>query len=145
MTGRGPAHRATLIMKNCILDASALMSFFEDRSGADKVEALLAEAAEKKGRLLISVINWGEVFYSVWRSHGERAAEAKAREIGQLPIELVAVDFDLAKLAASFKAEHNLPYADCFAAALAQVRKAALVTSDKDFERVASLVKIVWV
>lgn len=133
VTGRGTAHYATLRMENCILDASELMSFFEDRSGADKVEALLAEAAEKKGRLLISVVDWGEVFYSVWRTHGERAAEAKAREIGQLPIELVAVDLDLARLVASLKAEHNLLHADCFAAALAQGIKATLVTSDKDF------------
>lgn len=124
------------------MDASELMSFFEDRSGADKVEALLAEAAEKKGRLLISVIDWGEVFYSVWRTHGERAAEAKAREIGQLPIELVAVDLDLARLVASLKAEHNLLHADCFAAALAQDIKATLVTSDKDFRRVTPLAKI---
>jgi predicted nucleic acid-binding protein len=52
---------------------------------------------------------------------------------------------ELAKLAASLKAEHNLPYADCFAAALAQARKATLVTSDKDFECVGSVVKTIWV
>ncbi|HTV56452.1 MAG TPA: type II toxin-antitoxin system VapC family toxin [Terriglobia bacterium] len=131
-------------MKNYVLDASALMAFFEDRSGAGKVEALLAEAAGAKGQLSMSVVNWGEVFYSIWRVHGE-AAEAKLREIAQLPIELVAVDLDLAKLSASLKAEHRLPYADCFAAALARVRKATLVTSDKDFERATSLVKILWV
>jgi hypothetical protein len=33
---------------------------------------------------------------------------------------------------------HHLPYADCFAAALAQARKATLVTSDKDFQRVGT-------
>jgi predicted nucleic acid-binding protein len=131
-------------MKNFVLDASALMTFFEDRSGADKVEALLEETAEAKGRLLMSVVNWGEVFYSVWRAHGEAAAEAKLREISQLPIEIVAVDLDLAKRSASLKAERRLPYADCFAAALAQIRKATLVTSDKDFERAASLVRIAW-
>ncbi len=132
-------------MKNFVLDASALMTFFEDRSGAEKVEALLAEAAEGKGRLMMSVVNWGEVFYSVWRAHGEAAAEAKIREIGQLPIELMAVDLGLAKASAGLKAGHGLPYADCFAAALAQAREATLVTSDRDFARAKSLVKIVWV
>lgn len=132
-------------MKNFVLDASALMTFFEDRSGADNVEALLAEAAQAKGQLSMSVVNWGEVFYSVWRVHGEAAAAAKLREIAQLPIEFVAVDLDLAKLSASLKAQHRLPYADCFAAALARVRKATLVTSDKDFERATSIVRIVWV
>lgn len=49
---------------------------------------------------------------------------------------------ELGKLAASLKAQHNLPYADCFAAALAQNRKVAFVTADKDFGRVDRLLKI---
>jgi predicted nucleic acid-binding protein len=67
------------------------------------------------------------------------------REIAQLPIQVIDVDMKLAKLAASLKAEHNLPYADCFAAALAQARKAALVTSDKDFECAGAVLITLWV
>ena len=132
-------------MKTYVLDASALMTFFEDRPGAEKVEDLLAKAAETKRPLLMSVVNWGEVYYSVWRARGEKAAGAKLQEIAQLPIEIVGVDMELGKLAARLKAEHNLPYADCFAAALAQARKATLVTSDKDFARVGAALKILWV
>jgi predicted nucleic acid-binding protein len=132
-------------MKAYVLDASALMTFFEDRPGADKVEELLAKAAEAKRPLAMSVVNWGEVYYSVWRARGEKAAAAKLQEIAQLPIQIVGVDMELAKLAARLKAEHNLPYADCFAAALAQARKATLVTSDKGFECVGPALKIVWV
>ncbi len=131
-------------MKTYILDASALMTFFEDRPGADKVEELLAKAAETKRPLAMSVVNWGEVYYSVWRARGVKAANAKLQEIAQLPIEIVGVDMELAKLAASLKAEHHLPYADCFPAALAQARKATLVTSDKDFECVGTALKILW-
>jgi len=69
---------------------------------------------------------------------------AKPQEIARLPIEIVGVDMELGKLAASLKAEHSLPYADCFAAALAQARKATLVTSDKDFERVRTVQKTIW-
>jgi predicted nucleic acid-binding protein len=132
-------------MKAYVLDASALMTFFEDRPGADKVEELLAKAAEAKRPLVMSVVNWGEVCYSVWRARGEKAAAAKLHEIAQLPIQIVDADMELGKLAASLKAEHNLPYADCFAAALAQTRKATLVTSDKDFECVGTAVEILWV
>ncbi len=132
-------------MKTYVLDASALMTFFEDRPGADKVEELLAKAAEDKRPLAMSVVNWGVVYYSVWRARGEKAAAAKLQEIAQLPIEIVGADMELAKLAAGLKAQHNLPYADCFAAALTQARKAALVTSDKDFERVGTTLKILWV
>ena len=132
-------------MKTYVLDASALMTFFENRAGAAKVEALLVDAADAQRPLAMSVINWGEVYYAIWRAHGEKAAAAKRQEIAQLPIEVSDVDMDLTKLAASLKAQHNLPYADCFAAALAQARKATLVTSDKDFERVGTALKILWV
>jgi predicted nucleic acid-binding protein len=131
-------------VKTYVLDASALMTFFEDRRGAEKVEELLAKAAETKHPLLISVVNWGEVFYSVWRAHGEKAARAKLCEIAQLPVEVISADMDFAQSAATLKAERNLPYADCFAAALAQARKATLVTSDKDFERLRGLLKTSW-
>jgi len=132
-------------VKIYVLDASALMTFFEDRAGADKVEELLAKAAEAKRPLAMSVVNWGEVYYSVWRAHGEKAADDLLRRIDQLPIEIVGVDMELAKLAASLKAQHNLPYADCFAAALAQARKATLATSDKDFQRFNSALTVLWV
>ncbi len=132
-------------MKTYVLDASALMTFFEDRPGADKVEELLAKAAEAKHPLLMSAVNWGEVYYSVWRARGEKAAAAKLQEIAQLPVEIVGVDMELAQLAATLKAERNLPYIDCFAAALAQAKKGVLVTSDKDFERVGTALKILWV
>jgi predicted nucleic acid-binding protein len=80
---------------------------------------------------------------AVWRAHGEKAAAAKLHEIAQLRV--FDVDMELAKLATSLRAQDNLPYADCFAAALAQARKATLVTSDKDFERVGIAFKILWV
>ncbi|HEV2491544.1 MAG TPA: type II toxin-antitoxin system VapC family toxin [Terriglobia bacterium] len=132
-------------MKRYVLDASALMTFFEDRAGAGKVEELLAKAVEAKRPLAMSVVNWGEVYYSVGRARGREAAASKLQEIAQLPIELVDVDQELGKLAARLKAEHNLPYADCFAAAVAIARKAILVTSDKDFARVSTALKILWV
>ena len=132
-------------MKAYVLDASALMTFFENRAGAEKVERLLTGAADANSLLAMSVVNWGEVYYAIWRAHGEKAATAKLQEIAQLPIQVINVDMELAKLAASLKAQYNLPYADCFAGALAQARKATLVTSDKDFERVGTALKILWV
>jgi predicted nucleic acid-binding protein len=131
-------------MKTHVLDASALMTFFENRPGAEKVEKLLVDAADAERPLAMSVVNWGEIYYAIWRVHGEKAAIAKLQAIAQLPIQVFDVDMELTKLAASLKAQHNLPYADCFAAALAHAQKATLVTGDKDFERVGSLLKIVW-
>jgi predicted nucleic acid-binding protein len=121
------------------------MTFFENRPGADKVEDLLTGAADATRPLAMSVVNWGEVYYSIWRAHGEKAASAKLHEIAQLPIQVFDVDMELAKLAASLKTQYNLPYADSFAAALAQARKSTVVTSDKDFDRAGAALKILWV
>lgn len=131
-------------MKRYVLDASALMTFFEDRPGADKVEGLLAKGAETNRPLFMSVINWGEVYYSIWRARGQAAAEEKLRQIAQLPVELVDADAATTSVAARFKAEHNLPYVDAFAAALAQQRKATLVTADRDFARVQENMSLLW-
>ncbi len=132
-------------MKTYVLDSSALVTFFEDRPGAEKVEGLLTNASEAGQPLLMSVVNWGEVYYSIWRSRGEEAANRKLQEISQLPIAVIDVDMPAAKLAARFKAECKLPYADCFAAALAQTRKSAVVTADQDFKLVEKFLSILWV
>jgi predicted nucleic acid-binding protein len=131
-------------VKRIVLDASAVMTFFEDRPGAEKVEELIHLAMERKRELVMSVVNWGEVYYSVWRANGPGVARKIVEEIAQLPIALVPADLALTRLAAEFRAQHKLPYADCFAAALAAERKASLATSDKDFAQVARLLRILW-
>ena len=129
-------------MKRTVLDASAVISFFEDRSGSEVVEKLVAESVAGKTELLMSVVNWGEVCYSTWRARGRDAARQLAAEISQFPIQIMNADSELTKSAAELRAKYNLPYADCFAAALSKIWKAELVTSDRDFAMVDSEIEI---
>lgn len=131
-------------MKRIVLDASALMTFFEDRPGVDKVEDLIRLGVEGKRQLLMSVVNWGEVYYFTWRTKGPGVARKILEDIAQLPVEIVNVDLELTRTAAELRAEHKLPYTDCFAAALAVARKASLATSDKDFAAVEKSLSILW-
>jgi len=131
-------------MKRIVFDASALMTFFEDRSGADKVEELIRLGVESKRQLLMSVVNWGEVYYSTWRAKGPGIARKVLDDIAQLPLEIVDADLELVRSAAELRAEHKLPYTDCFAAALAVNRKASLATSDRDFAHVVRKLEILW-
>ena len=131
-------------MKRVVLDASALLTLFHNRPGAAKVDELLQLAAGGKRDLLMSVVNSGEIYYSVWRDQGPGFARQVLLKISQLPIALVPVDVELARVAAEFKAGHKLPYAGCFAAALAQSRKASLLTSDRDFSQVEKKLDILW-
>jgi predicted nucleic acid-binding protein len=131
-------------MKRIVLDASAVMTFFENRPGADKVEELIHLGVGGKRQLLMSAVNWGEVCYSTWRAHGPGVARKILEDISQLPIEVVDASLDLTRAAAELRAERKLPYTDCFAAALAVQRKASLATSDQDFATVEKKIDILW-
>ncbi len=131
-------------MKRVVLDASALVAFYENEPGADKVEELVREAMEGKKELLMSVVNWGEVYYSRWHKGGQEAADRVRAEVDQLPIEIVDANRDLTELAAEFRVKFHLPYADCFAAALAAARKGILSTADKDFKLVQDQIHVQW-
>ena len=120
-----------------VLDANALVGLFEDREGtAGKVEHLLEQALRQDSPLLMSAVNWGEVFYIAWRRHGEaKALEAEAR-LQEMPVAVINVDRERASRAGALKQKHGLGYADAFAAELANERGAWLVTADPEFAKV---------
>ncbi|MDW3229828.1 MAG: PIN domain-containing protein, partial [Acidobacteriota bacterium] len=89
--------------------------------------------------------NYGEVYYIVARELGLGKAEEIAEVIKTLPINIVEVDLVLAKEAAKFKAKFSISYADCFAAALAKLKKAEVLTGDKEFGKLAHEIKIMWI
>ena len=91
------------------------------------------------------MVNWGEVYYITLREAGRERADQVAHLLSALPIQFVPVDMELAKKAAELKASKKMSYADCFAAALARLRKAELVTGDKEFNQVEGEVKILWI
>lgn len=133
-------------MATKVLDSWALIAFFEDEPAAEEVEKLLVKAEAGTHKLLLSVVNWGEIYYSTMRKLSQAAAEQKVREIAGLTIELVPVETDLhlVRQAAIYKATKKLSYADAFAAALAKTRNVELVTGDLEFKEVEGEVKISW-
>ena len=128
-----------------VLDASALMAYLEKEPGYEKIKDLFVKASESGRHLLMSTVNWGEVLYVLIKDHGLDEAERIQKIIETFPIELVPADYPIAKQAALYKALKKLPYADCFAAALAKGSKGELVTGDKDFKVLESEIKINWV
>jgi ribonuclease VapC len=120
------------------------MAFFEDEPGADFVRGLIQKAVESNTNLLMSVINLGEVWYSIARTNSPELADQYVHEIKGMGIEIIDIDWALTRQAASFKASGNISYADCFAAALAKNRKAELVTGDKEFKSLGGEIKISW-
>jgi predicted nucleic acid-binding protein len=131
--------------KTYVLDANAALTFLEDGAGAERVGRLLKEALRDDLPLLMSVLNWGEVFYHSWQERGEQAARKAVQDLSGLPIETVPVDMEQSLRAGEIKARYKLPYVDSAAAALASLRQATLVTSDRDFERLGRHAKVLWI
>lgn len=127
-----------------VLDAHALMAYLEKEPGYEKVRDAFVDASEKGVRLLMSVVNYGEVYYSVLRECGPRVMEDVEKTIRALPIEMVDADIGLAREAGRFKVKYKISYADCFAAALAKSLKAELVTGDPEFAAVEGEIGILW-
>lgn len=126
-----------------VLDANALIGFFEGRQpAAERVRKLLAEADRNGFPLWMSAVNWGEVFYTEWRWHGESQAREAETNLRRLPIVVVSVDLDRATRAAALKQKHNLGYADSFAAELAMERSAWLVTADPEFSKLGKALSV---
>jgi len=124
-------------VRRFVLDANALISLLENRAGAaTRVRNLIEEASRNQLPILLSAVNWGEVFYIAWRLRGEAQAREAETKLRQLPIMVIAADLDRATRAAALKQKHNLGYADSFAAELAIDRGAWLVTADPEFEKV---------
>lgn len=128
-----------------ILDAHGLLVFLEKEAGFEKVESFFVNAVEKDNYLLMTSVNYGEVYYIVLRECGQEKAHEIEKIIRTLPIEIVGVDMHLAKEAARIKAIKKISYADCFAAALAKLHKGELVTGDKEFKGLESDIKIAWI
>ncbi|MGA9800453.1 MAG: type II toxin-antitoxin system VapC family toxin [Terriglobales bacterium] len=128
-----------------VLDASAILVLLEDGPGAGRIIQLVKEARRSSTPLLMSILNWGEVFYQSWQRRGEESAKTTMVDLARLPIELVPVDQDLVRKAAEFKVVNKIPYVDCVAAALSALREATLVTSDRDFEKLERRVEILWI
>lgn len=131
-------------MATKILDSWALMALFNDEPAADQVEKILEHATAERHKLLMSVVNWGEVYYSVMRGASAAMAEQKVREIAAMPLELVGVDLHQAHQAAIYKATKKMSYADCFGAALAKIRNVEFITGDPEFKEVEKEIKIGW-
>ena len=134
-----PSHSRS---RQYVLDANALISLLEDRPAAPKVRRLIERGAQLALPLLLSAVNWGEVFYVAWRLHGEEQARATESKLRRLPILVVAADRERATRAAALKQKHNLTYADSFAAELAIEHSAWLATADPEFSRLGKLVSL---
>ena len=132
-------------MKRYVLDSYAMIAYFEDEPGADRVAQILKQLIQGKATGYMSVVNWGEVYYNTMREEGVAEAEKVILQLDKFPIQVVEVNRDFAYEAAKLKGKYRIAYADCFAAALSLKLNASLVTGDSEFKKLKERISIQWI
>jgi ribonuclease VapC len=122
-------------MSEVVLDASALLALIHDEPGAAKVAEVLAGSR-------MSSVNFAEII-SHFMHAGMPAAEVDAM-LRPLPVEIVAADDGLARLAGRLRATTaaaGLSLGDRFCLALAQRDGLPAMTADKQWRTIADAVE----
>jgi PIN domain nuclease of toxin-antitoxin system len=133
-------------LKTLVLDSHALLAFFEREAGWEKITNFLQEAAAGKCRLVMSVVNWGEVCYVTLREYGEDHLERVRLAMDHMPVEIMPAGREVALEAARFKARGGLSYADSYVCGLAMIIKGAnIITGDPEFHAVEKTIRILWI
>lgn len=127
-----------------VLDSFALLAYFQGEPAALKVKELFKRAGREEALIFLSVVNLGEILYTVERKLGRDTSQETLRDVLTLPVQIAEVTLDRVLSAAHIKAGFPLSYADAFAVGLAQETAAAVVTGDPEFRQVASLVNVLW-
>lgn len=119
-------------MSGFVLDASALIAMLRGERGASKVAAEIASAR-------ITAVNYAEVVsHFIYAGVPEREVDAM---LDPLPIEIVQVDQELARVAGKLRAitaVAGLSLGDRFCLALAKRDEIPAWTADKIWKQIAS-------
>jgi len=114
-----------------------------DEEAKGRVKRLLEEEVEEL-KLIINVINLGEVFYILGRRKGEQEAESTINELRATGIEVLPATDSLVFEAAALKIRHAMAYADAFAVATAKAQNGTLVTGDPELKDLKEI-PILWI
>ncbi len=131
-----------------VLDAWAVMAWLKGQQpGAERVRLLFEAAERREQKLLINIVNLGEVFYISVKArdlaYGERVLDTLRPRLT-----IIAATDSLVMAAATLKSRHAISYADAFAAATALQRDAPLVTGDHELRTMTGKeknLKLEWI
>ena len=116
-----------------LLDSWALLAWlYKEQPASNRIRQLLDDAADGRNHLMLSVINFGEVYYIFGRERGANAAQKLAAAIKKLPIQILSVDEHRALTSARYKMNDAISHADAFAVAAAEELDAILLTGDPE-------------
>jgi ribonuclease VapC len=127
-----------------VLDSWAVVAHFQGEAAAQPLAELIMGALRAGHDVCLSVVNAGELWYTLARAASASDADEAIAEVQRWGVELVEVDWPLARAAAELKAAHRLSYADAIAAAMAANRRAELVTGDPELRALEGRIRLHW-
>ncbi len=125
-----------------VFDTSAIFTLVDDEAGAERVAKYLRQAEDGKITLMQSFVSLTEVRYIVTQERNESDADHLLSLILSWPVQWIHSETSLCLLAAHFKANHRLSFADAFVAATAHQYGATLVHKDPEFSSLSAQIKM---
>ena len=132
-------------MKILAIDSWPVMAFFRKEAAHIIIKSIFDDAANGKPQLFMSVINLAEVYYKLIRNTTKQEAQESILALKNIPITIISASDTLVFEAAEIKARYPISFGDCFTVAVAQEKKAPILTGDPGFKKVEKIVKIKWV
>ncbi len=112
---------------NYVLDACAMLAYFQDEEGSEKVVTLMEDTYN---RFFIHAITVGEIYYNALRQKA-KDSDRIWDDLQQLPVTIIwELDRAFIERVGKYKTSFKLSYADCFVLALAEQKFAAVITTD---------------
>lgn len=127
-----------------VLDGYALLAFLEGGQGALCLRDLMEQGKGQRALVATSVVNVAEALSVIEKERGVVSAQATLARLWDLPLQRHDAGEALALGAARMRAQRDVPYADCYALALARQMGATLVTGNPALRRAGDLVNIEW-
>ena len=121
------------VRRRFVLDTSAVLALRSDEAGADRVQALLEQAARRQCEMLVSFMTRMELLYCIRREEGENAAREALRLLDSFPLQWVSCEPEILEIASKIKSSGRISVADSWIGATVVVHGATLVHKDPEF------------
>ncbi len=136
-------------MISYVLDACAFIAFLKDEEGHNIVDDIFKNAIDGKCKIFLHKATLLEVYYEFFRSSGKAFADKLLSSVAKQPIVLInKLDNRFIQNAGYYKATQKISFADSFVLALAEIKKAVIISSDHhefdDIEK-SSTLQFKWI
>lgn len=117
-------------MEYYVLDACAMIAFFGDEAGAEKVNELLNKAARSACEIWMHNASVAELYYDTLKS-AKQKEDSILQSLNSYPITYIEhITTEMIKWMGYFKTTYKISFADSIFLAAAKLNDAKVVTSD---------------